>query len=289
MRLASLLPALNEARASDDVLYHYTNIVATSKILKTNTFHLTPDGGTGADQALRGSNGSFYLSTTRHKLGGYSLYPHRGVMLNLNGDKFTHNYKVKSVDYWGAEHGEINPAKKEAEDRIYAHTMTIPNATDYIRSIHFLEQDAIEDSRDFTKNIIRAVMIDAKKMGIPFFYYDNEKNFMLQKNPVDFPIDQLKRSEPYQKPYSPRERNYLLPLIELIKRPANQAAHLSPKSKKMLYNMSVYSDTHLSIAADLHNDKLTKHAAFVTAFMRQQNINSPQELVQYLNEKWKDS
>ena len=98
------------------ILYHSTSIFALEQILKSNKFNLSTDLGTGSDVSLdKNRNKFFYFSTTRHKLGGFSLDPTEGsVMIVLDGRALSNNFSGKPVDYWGPEFRKIDPKKAEA-------------------------------------------------------------------------------------------------------------------------------------------------------------------------------
>jgi len=282
------LTSIVEARAADDTLYHYTDTGTANTIIKSDVFRLTSDVSSKPDQDLRHGNGSFYLSTTRSVLGSYSSGHRTGTILNLDGNKLSNNYKIGAVDYWGPEFRRINPAKNEMEDRVYNHTPTIPDAINYIKSIHIMVDD-VEDIHPAVKKSIREIFIIAKSNNIPTFVYNDSKNFQMQRNPIDMPIDKLKLSQDDihkfgDKKYQRRERNYLSGLVELIKKPAGRK--LSKEGVRYLYGFD-YSDAHISISASLHNLKGNKDPNFITMFMRKHNINDISQLVEFLREKWK--
>lgn len=94
----------NIAEGISSVVYHFMGIRNAESVLKQNKFRLTASAGTSTEKALQKGDRMYYLSTTRHKLGGYHLdNSWSGVVFELDGSKLSQNYAGKAVDYWGAE------------------------------------------------------------------------------------------------------------------------------------------------------------------------------------------
>ncbi len=133
----------NIAEGISSVVYHFMGIRNAESVLKQNKFRLTASAGTGAEQALQKGDRMYYLSTTRHKLGGYHIdNSWSGVVFELDGSKLAQNYAGQAVDYWGPEFygrpGGKGPEKKEAEDRVYSYKPYITDANKYIKAVHVL-------------------------------------------------------------------------------------------------------------------------------------------------------
>jgi hypothetical protein len=85
------------------IVYHSTQLYRAAQILNDSRFRLAASSGTETELALQKSNKPYYLSTTRSKVGDYTLHQFYkdGVVFVLNGDWFNYNYKGGPVDYWG--------------------------------------------------------------------------------------------------------------------------------------------------------------------------------------------
>jgi hypothetical protein len=286
-----LLHELTEGRSTDDTLYHFSSIVPASRILASDSINLTPDTAIASDVNLRkGKSRPFYLSLTRHKLGGYHLGYTTGVMFNLDGSKLANNFKITAVDYWGAEWypSEKDRAKKnEAEDRLYSNKSSIENISKYIKSIHVLQPEVAEENRPMVIQAIRDIAIIAKKSGIPFSFYNNQNDFLLQKNAVALPVTDLKidkEKKQQQYPTFPRRRS-LKPYLELLLAPIGK---LSKESKRLLGNLT-WSDSHSSLSAHMHNDKKSKDAATMTRIMIKNNLRTPKEVIDFIIDRWSET
>lgn len=278
---------LTEARASDDILYHFTNIHSAAEILQNDSIRLTPDTSNKSDQALRKTKDKpFYLSLTRHKLGAYHKGHKSGVILNLNGSLLANNYSMKPVDYWGDfwyPDEKARSEKHEGEDRLFSNKSRIGNAKAYITSVHCV--GSYDNDRE--KKRLRAIALNAKRLGIPFFFYQEQKNWLLQKNPSPLPVTDLKSiEEPEQKfPDYPRGR-YLKPYIELLMKPPGSP--LSKEGKRRLGSIH-YSDAHSSLEADLHNDKKSKDAATLAKLMQKMNLPTAKHVTDHILDRWTET
>lgn len=272
------------------IVYHYTNLRALTKLLSTDTFNLTADIGTGSEQDIRRKTKFYYLSTTRHKLGGYNLNPYRsGIMLKLDGKKLNQRYSGDPVDYWGEEFRKINPTKAEAEDRIFSKEPSIPNAKQYIMEVHILFDES-KDISDMEISSLRKIAIDLKKSNIPYYIYSDSKNFLLQnknKATTALPKD-IGKSSPAvpgrQLKHDLRDFNVYLELYN--KKPGDT---LSVEAKKILYHLRIYfSDKLATFGNIMHNNK-SKDADFVHKYLRilrREKLSSNKEFLDFILNKW---
>jgi len=115
------------------ILYHMTSIYAAGKIVTENRFKLSASFGNDSEQQV-GSQKHFFLSTTRSRMGGYTV---RGaydghVIMVLDGKKLAHNYSGGPVQYWDRSMIALDHKYDETEDRVYADEPYIENATKFI-------------------------------------------------------------------------------------------------------------------------------------------------------------
>jgi hypothetical protein len=216
------------------IVYHNTYIDRCYDILKSNTFKLTSQLGTGSDQF---SDKFYYLSVSRIKFGGYAhtFSKDNNVCMVLDGDKFNQRYKGGPVDYWGQDYkkagrdsGNIGTAMRqdENEERVFTDDDNIPNAKKYILAIHISINDAPdnEDNSDYYAFLnhanyreLQAMKTMASNGNIPFYVYvDNFSAFKVldtrkaadlaeRKNNINvlvnaFEVDRLE-DLPYEFPY----------------------------------------------------------------------------------------
>jgi hypothetical protein len=281
--------SLQEARASDDVLYHATSEYVVIQILKSNSFKLVPDIATGADTGLGNSSKRkiWYLSTTRHKLGGYHKNNTWGVMLNLDGNRISHNNKIVAVDYWGASFAAVDRSKMEAEDRVLSAKPELKPATKFIRSIHVLpKQNWVSD--DHEKQRLRDIMILAKKKGIPLFHYDSRENWLVQRNPMKLDINDLKKQDKSIRTPTNlgRKDKGIGGLMELLVAPKT-TKKFSDMAKKWLDRMKYYAhDYETQMSADFHNAKTSDELTRLIQVMHKKKLYSQKDLQDYLKNKW---
>lgn len=268
------------------VVYHYTSIYRTISIIENNSFNLSTSFGTDAEGWLAQKNKIYYLSTTRHKLGGYHLMGGmQGVMLNLDGTKLSTRYSGDPVDYWGPEFRKLDPAKGEAEDRIYHTKPTIPNAVDYIKEVHFYIK-ATELDDENTQRRTRKLLVSLKRNNIPHYFYNNHRDWLLQnKNKsMKFPIQ--KTTPPVPGYY--RKRRGFGEYIELFKKDSvDQLSRHGLRVYNYLYNQH---DFISQLKTDIHNDKSAVEESGLQTLLdifKQNNLTSANKVFDYLYDKWK--
>lgn len=163
---------LNEG--ASPILYHFTRDKKLINILSTNTFYLTSNIGTTADQIA--GDKAYYMSFSRSKSTkqGYgSKFTFSGsARIKIDGQKLSQNYKVKSIDYWQYPK-TVDMMKQligdEMEDRVISNNDEIPNANKYIISIDIL----IEPNKSIDQKLIDL----AKDLGVELYFFNNKKDF----------------------------------------------------------------------------------------------------------------
>jgi len=297
MRLFELMEGISP------IVYHFMGIRNAASVLKQDKFRLTAAAGTGAEKALQKGDRMYYLSTTRHKLGGYHIdNSWSGVIFELDGDKLSQNHTGKAVDYWGPEFygqpGGKGPEKKEAEDRVFSRKPYIANASKYIKSVHVLYDEKGQKSHESMAIDVRRMFIAAKRSGIPAYLYVDKQDWLVHDtrkavNPasVDVIAQATGNGRDRIKTYGHETtRRQLSPWIELYKAPVG--TKISKEAEKTRYNYVLYgySDSAQSLAADLHNAK-SKPADetgldTLMQIFRKEKIKSPQQYLDLLKAKW---
>lgn len=290
------------------ILYHLTNSYAAVSILRHNEFHLKPAEGTSSEEDL--TNNSYYLSTTRHRLGGYTLSSiyKNSVIFVLNGTKLNQRYKIIPVDYWKARDmegisKETRTKYEESEDRVLSKKPKI-KANPYILEIH-------AHINDHSMNLKRFCLY--KK--IPIYFYSNIKDLLLmnKKNSVKVNIEYQKKKEKsglskeYQiLQYKDRRKNYLIPWLELYYKPLNKKLRekdkkLSKEAKSLIERIAYFGygdfyskDIINAFNADLHNYKTKEYNGLkkeresldkIILILRKNKWNT-KDFISYIHNKW---
>jgi len=266
------------------VLFHFTNTTALKDILKHNEFLLTADIGTDSEIAQRKKDNFYYMSTTRHKLGGYSLGRSSGAMLVLDGRKLQNNYSGQAVDYYGSDLVDARQrTKSEAEDRIYSKDRSIPKAVKYIDEIHILYGDTLTTIEK--RNIRQAYML-AKKHGIPTYFYKDKKSFqtLSKHRAIEFEASELYTSSEMNKIYQRQKSDYLQVWRELYHN-IGHPERLSEDGKKtlMAINYDYYVEDEVRrLKADIHNTRREPSVAKLLNIMRKEKLNTVEEFIAFI-------
>lgn len=286
MKLHTLLEHTRKALVEglSPVLFHFTNTTALKDILKHNEFLLTADVGTDSEIAQRKKDNFYYMSTTRHKLGGYSLGRTSGAMMVLDGRKLQNKYAGQAVDYYGSDLTDATSrTKSEAEDRIYSKDRSIPNATKYIDEIHILYGDTLTT---IEKRSIRQSYILAKKHNIPTYFYKDKKNFqtLSKHRAIEFEASELYTASEMNKIYQSRKRDYLKVWRELYHN-IGHPERLSEEGKKtlMAINYDYYvQDEVRRLKADIHNTRREPSVVKLLNIMRKEKLTTVEEFITHI-------
>lgn len=301
MRLHELL-----TESATDVLYHSTGIHNAANILRSRKFNLNQSVSRKTELEYQKKTRFFYLSTTRSKIGDYTLHNiyTSGVVFNLNGRWFNHRYKTVAVDYWdrmwlkSRAAGDLS-RYSEMEDRIMSYEPEIDfskSPLDAISEVHMLIRDGI--ILDELKQYIRTIILEASRAGIPLFIYDNIKNFLLQDKRKVISVETLLKSGQFKvnsknliKPYTSLARDYVKPYRELYY--ATSSKDLSSEARKRLRSIKYpyYGDDPArSLDADMQGFmRRNKSASGVEKLLKiyqKENLKSSREFLDFLKKKW---
>jgi hypothetical protein len=293
MRAAEFL-----TEAASAIVYHYTNTGAAARIMSSGEFLLASSTGTQAEKDYEIPGYPYFLSTTRTRVGDYHnrYVGSSAVMFVLNGSWLNHNYKTKPIDYWNRAwiHDTSGQRSREAEDRVYSKTPSIPANAKSILEVHVLLKEQSENRSPE----VRTILLSAKKQGIPAFLYTDETAWKLQDKRKAVNIaqtgDLLKGPQPARRSYSPG-RNYLEDWLELIFK--KNKDELTTSAAKKLRSLIVYGQGYRNeddgLGVDLSNARKPSSADYPSAakintFMRQNGIATTVDLKNYLVDKWKD-
>ena len=253
------------------VLYHITSLTKAANIVVTNRFELKPSDGTEAEELL--SKSSYYLSTTRSKVGSYTrnqLWSY-SVIFVLDGSRLSHRYKIRPSDYW--ETNKSTPQERlerrdryESEDRVLSPRPTIEKALSYVTAIHAHLNDKVM--------LLRTLKKSALLHKIPIWFYNEKADLMLlnTKKAVPFVATPFVRPVAgsstgvleYMYKYKIR-KNSISPWTELWLKPIPKGVEPYEVSKTLSKDASRrhasirYSDAPAVLGADLHNEKVTPY------------------------------
>lgn len=211
-----------------DITYHFTSLMSSVEILKSDTFNLTMSSNR-AD--AYDSKRLFYLSTqrSRNKELGYAGHLGTCVRFQLNGQKLRMKYKGMPMSYWingkqnyydpnndsifgkGFSTGKRTHSFFEMEDRIFSYEPTIRNASNYINRIDIYldtRQDRIANTKvqKYIDDVNRTVAKEkeyivilyglANRYKIPVFIYNDLKQFNnMTNNTINDEIAQLYKDD----------------------------------------------------------------------------------------------
>lgn len=221
-------------------------------------------------------------------------------MLVLDGTALASRYPVKPIDYWERSWLQSPGRSREAEDRVFSKNPSIP--LKYIREIHLLLKEQDEGMNRSAG--ARRLLILAKRLSIPIYFYTDEAAWRLQNRRKSLPPSQAKdvlKGAAYLNPYvevprgvpGRRSRNRILTWIELIKKP--KAAELSAEAKKLLYDIrySFGAPNTQSLENELFNAKKPSDIGYelsvrLTDYLNRNNMDL-KDLIVMLKAKWADA
>lgn len=283
--------------AATDELYHFTRLSNAATILENGYFKLSASVGTGSERQFQKSGKFYYFSTTRSKVGDYTLHGYYidGVVFNLNGRYLNTKYTSKPIDYWERMWADRPGRGSESEDRVYSTEPTLPipkPATKLIDSIHILyEIEKIKPDDQVNRLFwLRKVLFGAKKLGIPVHVYATPKDWLTQNPNKQIDLKSLvsqMSTQPPSKSWGRVKPDYFKTWRELYFK--NNKGELSKDANKLLYKIDVYSrDAITGLDADIHNAKASNDPGLnkLLKIFRQLKINSPTEYIKYLDDKW---
>jgi len=266
------------------VLYHYTSPMPALRIMKGGEFELTSSVGSPQEAKIAPPGYPYFMSTTRSKVGDYHARTpgSHAVMFVLDGNKLSQHYKVKPVDYWEGmwQRDNSNERTREAEDRVYSKTPTIPTEG-VIKEIHQL----VSDQDDFRSPVIRQMAIIAKTQGIPIYFYADKQGWLLQAPNRRFNVSQLPsrfKGQPKKSmAYRSRRITPLEQWVELLYKKnkselSQEASHLR---HNLVYYGSRYPEEDNNLRIDLANARKPNDperglADRIIQFLRKNNMST---------------
>ena len=286
----SLEGQINEGASS--ILYHFASIRSALNILNTKHFELSSVTGNKSEEQYAPKDHPYFLSLTRTRVGDYHRYVGTGgVLFVLDGTWFNRNHKVTPIDYWERAWQHSPDRSREAEDRVFSKTPTIP--IDSVQEVHVL----LKEQDKWRSPEARQLMIASKKSGIPTYFYVDEKNWRLLNKAKSISVKDsggvLSGQMPTKPMYSP-ERDYLEPWLELIYK--NNKADLSDRAEKTRYNLVYYGSRYRNedsgLGGDLSNARKPDQGASrrsaikIIDYMLKNGYKTPLELKNFLSDKW---
>lgn len=282
---------INERVSS--VVYHYTPLGPAKNILSSGNFELSSSLGS-VEQQYQPKGYPYFLSTTRTRRGGYhtNALGNSGVLFVLDGDWYNRHYKSAPVDYY-LDRSHPQPGRSsEAEDRIFSKEPTM--SAGGVRQVHVYVNPA--KVTDTIKARARQVLILAKKLNIPAYFYTDPQSWINfdKRNLGDVKI--LTGQEHLGK-YTSTHKGYLNPWIQVMS--ANNVNQLDSKAREIWYSL-VFTDinrldySERGLATDMSNAKKPdsgvdrEHLVKILNFMRQNKLNTIPEFVRFIAKKWKD-
>jgi hypothetical protein len=282
--------------AATSVVYHYSSVYNADKILKDGAFRLSSTVGNRSEAGYAPKGYPYFLSTTRSKVGDYHRYVGSGgVMFVLDGNWLSSRYPVKPIDYWNRAWQHSPDRTREAEDRVFSKQASIP--IDCVTAIHVF----LEGQEDRHSARVRGILLQAKKLGIRTYLYNDMAAWRLQDTRKALTIgkDTTSLRGPTSTGYSTRPvrgingygASSLLKWIELIRKQPGVGQPLSKDADKLRYNLQYYGDMGNQLGNDLSNARKPDASDYqlavkMTDFMNKNNLDVP-KLTDLLKAKWK--
>ena len=202
-----------------DVVFYKRSISSAADTLKTDKFMTSVAFGTPSDAVINKGK-LYYLSTMRSPTGEF-FKPMPSVTFELDGRKLSEESKGAAVDYWGPDF-----PTDEMEDRVFTNKPYLEPASKYIIAIHVGMEIKSRHTMRITR-IEEAELIEnlAKSMGIPVYFYTDEKTFGILNKTKRLTLDQWKQAfekvggeleEPWGYKSSPYISKLLVDVAKLI-------------------------------------------------------------------------
>lgn len=266
-----------------DVLYHVTTLNGAYNILTSGVFKMSIATDVKSEIQLQEKGKIFYLSTGRTKINDYSRQMGvNSAVFVLDGRRIGQRYSGKAVDYWRDTPSSFR--HRETEDRIFSNKNTMP--VGYATEVHVYTTEFYISQYN---RQLRDMYILAHKNGIKFYFYTDERDWLLQNKDKAVKLTQFKELLKNAREINPtRESTHALE--ELIKK--NSTESLSRRAKTLAYNL-VYGDDRKRIISDLINSRTPSSSDYestvrINEYMRTIGVSTYNELVDVLRMKWRD-
>jgi hypothetical protein len=292
-----------------DVLYHSTGISNLRKILEENVFRLSSVVGTNLEFEFAKGKKYYFLSTTRSKLGDYHVknVVNGTVLIVLNAEKLKRKgFWGHPVNYW-YQWDSTRKVQNEMEDRIFSSKPEIGPATDFIEEIHILID--IEEARKTNSSLVeefKDVLRILLKRKIPIFVYAKKIAFFLldKRRAFEVPVSALKKeirkvplpdvsTKEKRKSFREFRENTLKGIYELLVKPVSQKKNLSNSASSALKYLLYYPKDFSSIfRIEMFNNRMPnrperKYVEKIIDFMIRNSLKSPEDVKNFLENKWK--
>jgi len=286
-------------------VFHFTSIYNAYKILSQRKLALTPAVGSSIETKMQ-SGKIYFLSLARSPSADYTISSSydNGVIFNFNGDWFNQRHKGKAVDYWermwladrtaALAMGVVTKRTSEQEDRVLSDEPIInfpSNASDLLLSVHILAADKDAKTFEKRKGILRGVIFEAKRMGVPVYVYDNRQKWLIQDTRANILDSDFIASLTGDRPSSGRMtsmrfRDNFKKWRELYYKTDKE--QLSKEALKELYNMFNYSDRARVLETDIHNSRkdLDPNLDKLLAIFKKIDVRTADQYILYLKKKW---
>lgn len=278
-----------------DNLYHVTNIQAALEMITTGKIKLTQAIGNKTELAMQHKDYRYYLSTTRSKIGDYTLTStyQTGVVLNLDGRWIGQRYPVKPRDYWERMWLNNNDGRtSEMEDRVFSKTSEMPATP--IQTIHLLHILDSGPKNERRNQVARQLLIAAKTRGIPIFLYNDMKAYLLQdtRKALDIKdaVNTLKGSKNFSG--SARKNKYLNSWLELYyKKDFNVLTDYASKLGKKIIGNRYEDNRDFGLKNDMSNSMRPNAIGYESAvkiekIMRKHKLPDVMAFVDSMIAKW---
>ena len=268
--------------ASLGEIYHATSVYNLLQILKSGGMRLSSTLGTDAEKL---DTAPFFGSFTRSKVGGYHtrVTGNFQALIVLDYDKLRQRNKLGPVDYWGREWRKNDQKINEMEERLFSNKQMLP-MIDAIKAIHLLVMPDKHDEQQ--KVFVRRTLIEAKRIGIKIYVYNDGKFWRSMQPKKAIPISSLDLKGKEVTGTSRKRTNFLAPYLNLYYAPNKRAVTDKRAISLLRYiTQEYYRDEQVrGLKADLHNLRTSEYIGKIVPLIKKHG--GPEGFLEYLAKKF---
>ena len=152
-----------------------------------------------------------------------------------------------------------------------------------------------DDADPNVKGLARTILLEAKKRGIPAYYYTDQAAWRNLDTTKTSQLNTLAGQRKVGRSFS-RHRGWLIPWLEVLQ--ATDKSQLSDKGRKIVNTLTLYNNSYYleelakGLALDMSNARKPdsgpdrKNAAKIINYMKQNKLNTLIEFVDAMTKKW---
>lgn len=291
------LSSLVEGNTFPSELYHVTNHMAASKIVRENSLKLT--FANGMDFKIN-KDKFFYLSMSYDKWGRYTGSDHRSLgskvyqtntILVMDSKALQQKGKLIDVDYWESESYEND----EREVRFISNKQILSDAKKFVNEIHILVPEPTSLSPEIRERSLKNLLL-LERSDFNVYFYNDPKAFKLtlkskSASKVSDVISRQFKVTRKEKHGRYGSHNNVWKIIHLIRGTdpeTDRYNSLKSLRQSIEYthgsNNYHYTDAVSTIDSDLHNAKRSHDKSYqvLVNLLIKLKLKTPSDIVDYV-------